>query len=328
MHKVAHRVVLKGDNKLTNVYNNVELQKSLAEGSTCKSLPDVDERYAAPVVFPAPSADRPYIFSSIALSADGKMAFMDNKVGCFVAGKNFRDPDGAAMDYWVLNLLRAYSDGMLIGANTLKNEPGIINYVKDEKLNEQRHSVLGKKEHPVNILVSLDGTDVPWDHESFDVDPEDRLKIMITTSPKGYEYIKDHCGDKKIAYLGAYKTKEEIDAASFPEVFSDFDVYPVLVTGEDANPDTPLMLYALRKMGFEYLCAESPTYTAILMKQGCLDEYFITYSMLYAGGTMTPGMICPQSFKDHVHADLVNICLHNSNFMYTRQKLVYGIKPE
>ena len=327
MNKVAHRVVLKGDAKLTNIFNNEALQKEMAEGSNCVSLPDVDARYAAPVVFPKPSDDRPYIYSSIALSADGKMAFEDNKVGAFVAGKNFRDPEGASMDYWVLNVLRAYSDGILIGANTLKNEPGIVNYVKDEQLNAQRNNVLGKKEHPVNILVSLDGTDIPWDHETFDVDPADRLKVMVTTSPAGYEYIQKNC-DKKILFLGAFKTKEEIDAADFPEVFADFDVYPVLVTGEGANPDTPLMLYALRKMGFEYLCAESPTYTTVLMKQECLDEYFTTYSMVHVGGRFTPGVIVPQSYLDHVHADLVNVCIHNCNFLYTRQKLVYGIKPE
>ena len=327
MNKVSYRVVLKDDVKLTNIYTNEELMKQLEAESACKSLPEVDTRYASPVIFPKAPEDRPYIYSSIALSADGKMAFEDNKVGAFVAGKNFRDPAGASMDYWVLNVLRAYSDGMLIGANTLKNEPGIINYVKDEALNTQRREVLGKKEHPVNILVSLDGTDVPWDQESFDVDPADRFKLMITTSPEGYEYIKEHA-TKKTAFLGAFKTKEDVDAANFPEIFADFDTFPVLVTGEGKNPDTPLMLYALRKMGLQYLCAESPTYTAVLMKNQCLDEYFITYSMLYAGGRFTPGSFCPQSFCDHAHADLVSIGIHNSNFLYTRQKLVYGLKPE
>ena len=326
MNRVSHRVVLKDDVKLTNIYNNEALQAELAKDSDMKSLPEVDYRYAAPVIFPKPSDERPYIYSSIALSADGKMGFEDNRVGSFVAGKNFVDPQGASMDYWVLNLLRAYSDGMLIGANTLKNEPGIVNYVKDEELNRQRNEVLGKKEHPVNILVSLDGTDVPWEQESFDMDPQDRFKLMITTSPAGWEYIQQHA-TKKTAFLGAFKTKEEVDAASFPEVYADFDTFPVLVTGEGANPDTKLMLYALRKMGFGYLCAESPTYTAVLIKEGCLDEYFTTYSMVYAGGKMTPGSFVPQSFKDHAHANLVSVCIHNSNFLYTRQQMVYGVLP-
>lgn len=324
MKQVTHRQVLKDNVKLSVMYENTELQNALANDSKGKTLPDVLERYGTPVVFPKPSDDRPYIYSTIALSADGKMAFMDNKVGSFVAGKNFLDPDGASMDYWVLNLLRAYSDGILIGANTLKNEPGIVNYVKDAVLNEQRHTVLKKNEHPVNIIVSLDGTDIPWDHDTFDVDPADRLKIMIATSPAGYEYIKHNCS-KKTAFIGAFKSKEDIDNADLPELIAHFDEYPILVTGENASPDTELMLYALRKMGLEYLCAESPTYTAVLMKKKCLDEYFITYSMTYVGGTLTPGMIVPQSYKDHAHANLVSISMHNSNFLYTRQKLVYGI---
>ena len=327
MNHVSHRVVLKDHVKMKNIFFDRELQDKIAEGSDSKSLPEIELRYDCPVVFPKAPADRPYIYSSIALSADGKMAFMDNKVGVFVAGKNFADPEGASMDYWVLNLLRANADGLLLGANTLKNEPGIINYVKDEALNNQRHEILGKMEHPVNILVSLDGTDVPWDHETFDMDPADRLKIMITTSPAGYEYIKENA-DKKIAFLGAFKSKEEVDAAEFPEIFADFDTYPVLVTGEGGEPDTKVMLYALKKMGLEYLCAESPTYTTVLIREECLDEYFITYSMLYVGGTMSPGAIYPESFKDHVHANLVSIGIHNNNFLYTRQQLLYGIRPE
>lgn len=327
MNKVSHKVILKDGVKLTNIYTNKALMKELEAQSACPSLPEVDERYASPVIFPKAPEDRPYIYSSIALSADGKMAFEDNKVGTFVAGKNFRDPVGASMDYWVLNVLRAYSDGLLIGANTLRNEPGIINYVKDEALNTQRREVLGKKEHPVNILVSLDGTDVPWDQESFDVDPADRFKLMIATSPDGCDYIREH-STAKTAFLGAFKTREEVDAADFPPIHADFDTFPILVTGEGGSPDAPLMLYALRKMGLEYLCAESPTYTAVLMKERCLDEYFITYSMVYVGGCFTPGTFCPQSFADHAHADLVSIGIHNSNFLYTRQKLVYGLKPE
>ena len=325
MKRVAHRQVLKDNVRLQTVYENKELQTAMAEGSPCTTLPDVLDRYGTPVIFPKPSEERPYIYSTIALSADGKMAFMDNKVGSFVAGKNFVDPEGASMDYWVLNLLRAYSDGMLIGANTLKNEPGIVNYVKDETLNAQRHEVLGKKDHPVNIIVSLDGTDVPWDHATFDVDPEDRLKIMIATSPDGLAYIREHT-DKKLVCLGSFRTRDEVDAADFPALMTDFDVYPILVTGEGSTPDTPLMLYALRKMGLQYLCAESPTYTAVLMKEQCLDEYFITYSMTYVGGTLTPGMIVPQSYADHAHASLVSVGMHSSHFLYTRQKLIYGVK--
>ncbi len=322
MARINPKPILADDQQIFNVYLNKELQKQLEGGTNAVSLPDVERRYGVPVVFPDPSKERPYIYSSIALSADGKMGFMDNRNGQFVSGKNFRDPDGAKLDYWVLNLLRAYSDGLLIGANTLRNEPKVVNYVRDFFLNEQRRTILGKKDHPVNIVVSLDGTDIPDDHVSFGIDPEERFKLMIATSPAGYEYLQKDSG-LRIALLGRFQNREEVDQASFPPLLSDFSTFPVLVTGTGSEPDTKLLLYALRKMGFEYLCAESPTYTAVLLKEQCLDEYFITYSMVYAGGTMTPGHFVPQSFEKHVHSDLVSVGMHASNFLFTRQKLVY-----
>ena len=325
MNKIVFNKVLKDNVKADVIYNAADMQEQFAKGGGMPSLPEVEKHYGNQVFLPAPLEERPYIFSSIALSADGKMAYMDNKKGYLVAGTNARDPEGASMDFWCLNFLRAYSDGLLIGANTLKNEPGVLNYVIDEQLNRERKEVLDKKENPVNILVSLDGTDIPWDHASFDIDPADRVKIMIATSPAGYEYILKNT-DKKVNLIAKIESESDIEKVKDYALFSKFDEYPVLVTGNDKNPDPVLMLRALKKMGLDYLCAESPTYTAILMKNRCLDEQFVTYSMVYAGGTMTPGMITPQSCTDHVHSDLVSIGIHNKNFLYTRQKLIYGLK--
>ena len=64
--------------------------------------------------------DRPYTFSSIVLSSDGKMAYQDNPSGPLVAKNNFLDPDGSLGDFWVLNVLRSYADGIIVGANTLR----------------------------------------------------------------------------------------------------------------------------------------------------------------------------------------------------------------
>ena len=74
------------------------------------------------------------------------------------------------------------------------------------------------------------------------------------------------------------------------------------------------------------LCSESPTYTAALMAKGCLDEYFIDYSLVYAGGAFTPGKIFPQGAQDHAHGEFISVGIHDKNFLFTRQKLVYGIK--
>lgn len=318
----------KEDLKITPVYRNVQLLGELnGRSGGAVSLPDAAAYYATPVVFPKPGPDRPYIVSSIVLSADGKMAFLDNKAGPLIAGNNYLDPHGAAVDFWCLNMLRAYSDGLLIGANTLKNEPDCICNCMELDLARQRRELLGKPDQPCQILVSLDGTDIPFEHIIFQVHPEERLKVIIATSPAGWEYIRKNSPLRHEA-AGPFHAGEQADAAGLPALDREFDLVPVIVTGEENRPDMKLMLSILRRLGMETLCAESPTYCAALMDNGCLDEYFINYSMVFAGGSMSPGAGFPKSCEDHPHADLVSVGIHRQNFIYTRQLLRYGVKSE
>ena len=107
-----------------------------------------------------------------------------------MAKNNFLDPDGSLGDFWVLNVLRSYADGIIVGANTLAKEPGITCHVYDEDLTRQRREHLGKKHQPVSVVVSFDATDIPFDHYTFDVDPAEELKMVIATGPDGLDYIQ------------------------------------------------------------------------------------------------------------------------------------------
>ena len=73
------------------------------------------------------------------------------------------------------------------------------------------------------------------------------------------------------------------------ELYTDFNAFPVIVTGQGENPDTKVLMYALKKWGLEKLCIEAPSYCTHLLQQGMLDEYFINYSMVFAGGQKSPG---------------------------------------
>ena len=314
--------------KITCVYQDIQLLSEIESRAADQCvLPDATAYYSVPVRFPKAYDTRPYIISSIVLSADGKMAFMDNKVGPLIAQCNNLDPTGGELDFWCLNMLRAYSDALLIGANTLKNEPEGINYCMDQQLFHQRQKVLGKANHPVQIVVSLDGTDIPFEHPSFHVDPVERLKLCIATSPSGWDFIRKHSPHKHIA-IGPFCSRMEVDTAVLPNLNTEYDVFPVIVTGRDTTPDMDLMLYILRRLGIELACSESPTYCGALMKNEFLDEYFINYSMLYAGGTMSPGAIFPMSWQNHPHAQLVSIGMHGNGFLFTRQLIRYGINEK
>lgn len=325
MVHIDYFVTPKEDLKITEIFRDEELYREIEEQSRGqKSLPDANEFYTTPLAFPKAPEDRPYAVSSIVLSADGKMAYMDNKVGPLIAKMNKLDPAGGAGDFWVLNMLRAYADALLIGANTLRNEPNYINCVMDSNLMQQRREVLGKPDQPVQVLSSRDGTDIPFDHITFRMYPEERAKVIISTSPDGWDYIQKNSPLKHML-VGPFADCAQVDAAQLPSLTEDFDVFPVIVCGEGDLPDMKVVMYTLRKMGIELTCAESPTYCGAMMEQGFLDEYFINYSMVYVGGNMTPGVIFPKSWQDHPHADLVSVGIHRRNFLFTRQKIRYGL---
>lgn len=294
-----------------------------ADSPELAALPDVCEYYTD-LYFPSAPADRPYAYSSIVLSSDGKMAYQDNPSGPLVAKNNFLDPDGSLGDFWVLNVLRAYADGIIIGANTLAKEPGITCHVFDEDLARQRREILKKPDQPVGVVVSFDATDIPFDHYSFAVDPAERYKMVIATGPDGMAYMEQNSPLKHVCW-GPFRTKEDVDAFSFPPLMEDFDTFPVIVTGEGKHPDGRILMYALRKLGLQRLCVESPSYCAYMLSEGMLDEYFIDYSMVFVGGTTTPGGFTPYGSVDHPHAELLSLGIHQRNFMFTRQKLRYGV---
>lgn len=325
MNKLAFFTTPKENLKINVVFQDAAHLEQLRQTSAEQTvLPDVAQYYTD-LYFPKAQDDRPYLFSSIVLSSDGKMAYQDNPAGPLVAKNNFLDPDGSLGDFWVLNVLRAYADGIIIGARTLQNEPGITCHVYDADLTAQRKAVLGKRQQPVGVVVSFDATDIPFDHYTFAVDEAEEYKMMIATSPVGMDYIKAN-SKLKHEYLGPFHSKAEIDAYPFEDLHQRYDTVPVLVTGEGPSPDAKLLMYALRKLGLQKLCVESPSYCAYLTQLEMLDEYFINYSMVFVGGVTTPGHTTPFGYQDHPHADLLSLGVHRSNFMFTRQKLRYQVK--
>ena len=118
------------------------------------------------------------------------------------------------------------------------------------------------------------------------------------------------------------------DHADLGELYTDFNAFPVIVTGQGENPDTKVLMYVLKKWGLEKLCIEAPSYCTHLLQQGMLDEYFINYSMVFAGGQKSPGYASEFGHMDHPHADFLTLGIHESNFIFTRQKIRYGVTNE
>ncbi len=329
-------------------------------------LPKTGAAYTE-LAFPPAMAGRPYLISSVVLSADGKMAFEDVSDGPAIAKQNLFNPDGALADFWVLNALRASSDAVILGAGTLNTEPAASGHILDPELVEQRlssrrttmkerpsgeaHTARGEsasefskvpnsaspsaagkerpagkkltalnRRHPINFVVSFDGTDIPADHFLFNIDPAEQLPVAIMTSPAGGEYLQANFSRPVHIYDGS---------ASRAPILRDLDpgsgVLPVITTGSGNRPDTHSFLSLLRSLGLQLVLVESPSYTSHLMQLGYMDEAFVNYSMIYAGGMHSPGRDLPFTHDSHPHVTLQALALHSDSFIYTRQRLYYGI---
>ncbi len=303
--------------------DSAELEKIKASSTAQGALSKVGVVYHD-LFFPAPPDDRPYTFASMVLSLDGKMAFQDNPQGPVVASANAIDPEGGLTDFWVLNVLRAHADAIIVGARTLTSEPEVVLACLDPDLAAERKEKLGKDApHPLSVIVSLDGTDIPLDHAIF-ANPE--IQTVIATCAQGGQYLKEHV-DQDVQLIGPFNTPAEVDGelirAQIQAARRD-GKKAVLITGQN-EPDARLFLYVLRKIGIQHLLLELPTYMWILMYQQMLDEFFVNYSSLFIGGPITPGYANGFSYRAHPHAKFLIIAAHKNSFLFTRQKLIYGL---
>ncbi len=301
-----------------------KLSKIKAISPDKETLPKVKDVYGE-VYFPPAPEDRPYTFASIVVSVDGKIAFMDDQQGPLVSSKNALDPDGGFSDFWVLNMLRSYADAVVVGAKTMAMEKDMTAACFDKELAEARVPLMGKASLcPAHVVVSFDGTDIPLDHMVFDLD----ATVMIATSPKGLSYLKENF-KKPIVEIGPYASKNEIEPAIIKEKMKENPgAIFVVATGKEDKTDGETLLAILRHLGYMRLLIESPSYMTYLMSIGAMDEMFINYSTVYVGGNVGFGAFQHFTTEDHPHADFLQINAHKNNFLYTRQKLVYGVKPE
>lgn len=311
--------------QLVTLYRDeAELKKAKETSDAKGAMSKVSKAYHE-LYFPAPSDDRPYTFSSIVLSLDGKMAFPDNPQGPVVASANYIDCEGSVADFWVLNVLRAHADAIVVGAKTMKCEPNVVFACFDPDLLPDRKEKLGKEaEIPLTVIVSLDGKDIPLNHSLFDIK---EIHVLIATCHEGGNYLKEQYGQAAML-IGPFYDKQKVDGVTTAKQIDaglKSGKKVILMTGEN-EPNSEVLLYILRKMGVRHLLSESPTYTWLLMSQKLLDELFVNYSSLFIGGSISPGYGIGFSYLNHPHSKFLVIAMHQNSFLFTRQKLVYDLK--
>ena len=209
--------------------------------------------------FPPAPADRPWIYSNFVQSLDGIVSLLGARPsGADIAQSN--------ADRWLMDLLRAYADGVLTGMNTLREEQrlrgpgsrGIVFQIVEPALLELRRK-LGKGRQRNIFVTSAKHLDLSrW--KVFDGDLVDPV---ILTSPAG------------AARLSLQQEHQHVT---------------VIAGGTDEIIDFRAAFGKLRAhLGIQHLlCEGGPTLYGTLARADLIDEKFLTIAPVEVGQVVPP----------------------------------------
>ena len=218
--------------------------------------------------FPAPPSDRPWIYANFVQSLDGVASFK----GRHATGADISE---SAEDRWLMDLLRAHADGVLLGINTLVEEAassgdrGPVYRIEDPLLLQLRKKLGLQREK--NIFVTGASR---LDLSAFRVFDGDQVDTMIITTTAGSIRL----AEKK----------------SHPHV-------RLIVAGEgemvDLHEATRILRrdFGIRKL----LCEGGPTLYGYMSGAGLIDEKFVTVSPVEIGILIPAGQEPSDSEKSN-----------------------------
>jgi riboflavin biosynthesis pyrimidine reductase len=230
------------------------------------------------------------IYSNFVMSLDGVVTLgSSTSAGSVISGRN-------QADRFLMGLLRACADAVLLGAGTLRATPGHLwtpgHIFPDEaKSFAELRAALGRKPQPRLVLLTTGAVDPSH--------PAIVAGATILTSAEG--------------------------AAELKRVLP--GTCDVITAGERGEVDMVQAVAELRSRGHDVILTEGgPHVVGELVARGLLDEAFITVSPVLAGrdGEQRLGMIAgAELLPDHgVWSRLLSVRRHG-DFLFTR----YGLKP-
>jgi len=223
--------------------------------------------------FPACHGSRPWIFSNFAVTMDGLVSLLGDESG---GGDIARLPE----DRWLMDLLRANADAVMLGMNTLREETrlgrprprGPVFRIVDPAMQQLRKRLRPQRER--NILVSARGDFKMSDFAIFDAATADvnGVDVTILTTHEGADRLaRQPNRNPKVDILGV----DALDADT-----------------KDPGVDLPLAMSVLRdRYAIEYLLYEGgPSLYSQLLLAGLMDEKFVTVAPIEAGQRVAEGL--------------------------------------
>lgn len=234
-------------------------------------LPDDIREHYGPFGFPEPRVSgRPYITSNLVMSLDGRASFGERKGR---AGGNL--VSRSREDRWMMDFIRAHHDAQLIGASTLREEPGpdgrgLDFAIDDQRLRDYREKTL--KLGRQKIIVASGSGDVDVTLRLF---TSPRVEPWILTTRNGEEKLQ-----AQLSKLGRERTVK------------------IICVGDSAEVDLAAAVQLLsQQCGIgRLLCEGGPNLYGQLLSGHLIDEDFRTISLQVLGKSAEPGRDRPTAY--------------------------------
>ena len=209
--------------------------------------------------FPPPPPGRPWIYSNFVQSLDG----ITSLLGEYASGQYISQ---SREDRWLMDLLRAHADGLIMGMATLTEEKrlrgpesrGIVFQVAEPAMQNLRLR-LGKGRERNIFVTRGEGLDL----SQFKVFDGDLVDAAIVTSPAGGERLSAQGKHPHVA---------------------------IVTAGEGEKLDLPVAMIKLREeLAIErLLCEGGPTLYGAFARADLIDEKFLTVSPIEVGQMVPP----------------------------------------
>jgi riboflavin biosynthesis pyrimidine reductase len=206
------------------------------------------------------------------MGLDGRASFTELK-GC--AGGKEVSRNGE--DRWLMDFLRAHHDGQLIGASTLREEPGLDGQgwdygIDEEELRVYRQNTLRLGRQKIIVLTGSGNIDL-----SVRLFSSPRVEPWIVTSAQGENNVRSR--------LRMLEQKETVTIVSI---------------GEGTRIDLTAAVQLLRREhGIRtLLCEGGPALYGELLKKRLIDEDFRTISLQVLGKSTKPEIDRPTTYGD------------------------------
>jgi riboflavin biosynthesis pyrimidine reductase len=247
-----------------------------------------------------PQGALPYVYSNFVLSRDGRVSFNEpgHLSGVDVSGFSVHDT-------WLMGLLRARADAILMGDNTLRIEPEHVwtaEYIfpADADAFAALRRVEGRAPMPLQVFLSLEG-DVDVDAAA--IFSRDDAHVVLATTTRG-----------------------AARARALPATRARVDVLDLGAEAADVRALLDLLheTYGVATV----LCEGGPRAYGSLLAAGCLDDEFLTLSPVVVGSAPDaprPGLVEGVAFPATSHPLSRPLSLHRAgDLLFLRSRYSFA----